>query len=96
MESKSAITEIPLEQAHFVCRLFLVSKKGTKSLTFSHIWIHFSLPGGGQRPVLNLRPLNDFTRSKHFKLESIPVVKEILREGDWMCTVSPLTSIPCS
>jgi hypothetical protein len=43
--------------------------------------------GGGQRPVLNLKPLNRHTMPKHFKLEGIPVVRDSLRPDDWMCTV---------
>jgi hypothetical protein len=43
--------------------------------------------GGSYRPVLNLKPLNLHTAPKHFKMEGMPVVKESLQEGDWMCTV---------
>ena len=49
--AKNAITQVPMEDAYFVCSLFLVDKKG-----------------GGLRPCLNLKPLNVFTRPKHFKM----------------------------
>lgn len=42
---------------------------------------------GSFRPVLNLKPLNAHTAPKHFKMEGLPVVKESLRKGDFMCTV---------
>jgi hypothetical protein len=43
--------------------------------------------GGGQRPVINLKPLNAHTMPKHFKMEGIPVVKETLKKADFMTTV---------
>jgi hypothetical protein len=43
--------------------------------------------GGSYRPVLNLKPLNIHTAPKHFKLEGMPVVRDSLQDGDWMCTV---------
>ena len=68
--NKGAIRLIPESQAHFVCSMFLVSKKD-----------------GSFRPVLNLKPLNSHTTPKHFKMEGLPVVKDALQEGDFMCTV---------
>ena len=36
---------------------------------------------GGQRPVINLKSLNNFVHTQHFKMEGIHV---LLRAGDWM------------
>ena len=39
---------------------------------------------GSWRPVINLRSLNQFVVSPHFKMEGIRVVKGLLRKNDWM------------
>ena len=42
---------------------------------------------GSMRPVINLKPFNKFIANQHFKMEGIHKVKELLGEGDWMCSV---------
>ena len=42
---------------------------------------------GGQRPVINLKPLNRFMRTEHFRIEGIHVLRDLLRAGDWMAKV---------
>ena len=42
---------------------------------------------GSLRPVINLKPLNSHMKNQHFKMEGIHKVKELLRRGDWMCSV---------
>ena len=39
---------------------------------------------GQFRPVINLKPLNRFVRSQHFKMEGMHVVRDLLQQGDWM------------
>ena len=39
------------------------------------------------RPVINLRPLNNFLRHEHFKMEGIHTVKDLLRQGDWLTRI---------
>ena len=39
---------------------------------------------GGFRPIINLKPLNQFIWFEHFKMEGIHTVKEIVRSDDWM------------
>uniref|UniRef100_A0A1X7VIX4 Uncharacterized protein n=1 Tax=Amphimedon queenslandica TaxID=400682 RepID=A0A1X7VIX4_AMPQE len=36
---------------------------------------------GGQRPVINLKPLNNFVNTPHFKMEGIHSLKTLLRRG---------------
>ena len=43
---------------------------------------------GQMRPVINLRPLNQFLRYQHFKMEGIHVVKDLLRQGDWLTRIN--------
>ena len=40
---------------------------------------------GGNRPVVNLRYLNQFILYQHFKMEGLFCLREILQEGDYMC-----------
>ena len=42
---------------------------------------------GGQRPVINLKALNQFVNTEHFKMEGIHTVKDLLRQGDWLAKV---------
>ena len=42
---------------------------------------------GGQRPVVNLKRLNSFVKTEHFKMEGIHMLKDLLRPGDWMAKV---------
>ena len=39
------------------------------------------------RLVINLRPLNQFIHLLHFKMESLGMIRDLLREGDWMASV---------
>lgn len=39
------------------------------------------------RPIVDLRPLNNFIRYHHFKMEGIHVAKSMIREKDWFCKV---------
>lgn len=42
---------------------------------------------GGQRPVINLKALNQFVQAQHFKMEGVRTLKEILKPGDWLAKV---------
>jgi len=41
--------------------------------------------GGGNRPVINLKSLNTFIPYQHFKMEGLHMLKDLLKEGDFMC-----------
>lgn len=43
--------------------------------------------GGGHRPVINLKPLNCFIPYEHFKMESIHMLKDLLKKGDYMVKI---------
>ena len=49
----------------------------------------FLLPkkDGSARLVINLRPLNQFILQAHFKMESLGMMRDLLREGDWMASI---------
>ena len=42
---------------------------------------------GGQRPVINLKKLNEFVHTEHFKMEGIHLLKDLLKKGHWMAKV---------
>ena len=42
---------------------------------------------GDLRPVINLRPLNKFIIHKHFKMENLQNVTQLVRKGDYMVTI---------
>ena len=39
---------------------------------------------GGQRPVINLKALNQFVYPEHFKMEGIHTLRDLMRPGDWL------------
>ena len=39
---------------------------------------------GGQRPVINLKRLNQYVEYQHFKLEGIQALKSLVKKGDFM------------
>ena len=43
--------------------------------------------GGGQRSVVNLRPVNQYIPYKHFKMEGIHMLRDLLRKDDYLVKV---------
>ena len=53
---------------------------------------------GGQRPVLNLKALNNFVQIEHFKMEGIHTLKDLASLEDWLAKVDlkdVYFAIPC-
>ena len=42
---------------------------------------------GQMRPVINLKQLNQWVETPHFKMEGISTLRDLLRAGDWMVKV---------
>ena len=42
---------------------------------------------GSARLVINLRPLNRFIHQLHFKMESLGMIRDLMREDDWMASI---------
>ena len=72
MIEKGAISVVPREQ----------KAKGFHSQLFC-----VPKKDGGKRPIINLKGLNSFVETVHFKMEGIHMLKDILRPGDWMTKV---------
>ena len=49
----------------------------------------FSVPkkDRGIRPIINLKKLNTFVETVHFKMEGIYMLKDTMKQGDWMTKV---------
>ena len=49
----------------------------------------FTVPkkDGTARPVVNLRPLNQYMQKQRFKMESIAMLRHLLKRGDWMGSI---------
>ena len=54
---------------------------------FYHRMFLVSKKGGGQRPVLDLSPLNKFIPTEHFKMENLMTIKAIINKGDYMINI---------
>lgn len=50
----------------------------------------FTIPKktGGLRPVLNLRPLNQYLKAPHFKMETLTHICQMLRPKDWLTSIN--------
>jgi hypothetical protein len=59
------------EKGSYVSRYFFVPKKGPDE------W----------RPIINLKPLNQFLSCRHFKMEGIATVRHTVRQGDFLAKV---------
>ena len=49
----------------------------------------FTVPkkDGSRRPVVNLRPLNNFIMKRRFKMEGVVLLKSLVQQGDWMASI---------
>lgn len=49
----------------------------------------FTVPkkDGGLRPVVNLKALNSYIKDEHFKMEGFHMIKDLVKQGDWMAKV---------
>ena len=62
----------------------LVHSKGSQFL--SNLFL-VPKKDGGNRPVINLKALDSFIPYSHFKMEGLHLLKDVLRENDFMCKV---------
>ena len=64
-----------------------ISVAGDSSESFFSQMFLVPKKDGRQRPVINLKRLNQSVKSKHFKMEGIHMLKDLLRAGDWMAKI---------
>lgn len=65
---KAAIEPVPFAQRH----------QGFYSTFFL-----VSKKSGELRAVINLRPLNQYLKTKHFKMDTLKTVMNLVKKGDW-------------
>ena len=70
----------------------LLQKGATKPVAFNdqafyHRMFLVAKKGGGQRPVLDLSPLNKFIQTEHFKMENLMTIKSLINKGDYMINI---------
>jgi hypothetical protein len=58
---------------------------------FPVVWIQFvsqmfiiKKQSGGLRPIINLKSLNQFIVYRHFKVENLVSIRQLIVKGDWM------------
>ena len=70
---KEAIVEVPKRSQNqgFYSTLFMVPKKNSEKL----------------RPVINLKPLNQFLVKKTFKMGHLKVIIKVMQQGDWVVSI---------
>ena len=69
---KGAITELPMKEA--------------RSGFYSNMFL-VPKKDGKVRPVINLKKLNQFVATHHFKMEGIHTVKDLIQPNDWMTKI---------
>ena len=73
---KGAIGEVDMSRLHYSNSLLLVAKRSGGGGG-----------GGRKRPVINLRPLNRFIPNKKFRIESILLLKDILKSNSFLTKI---------
>ena len=54
---------------------------------YSHLFLVPKKRGGGQRPVINLKPLNAYVVKKSFHMTTLKEVSQAIRKDDWSITI---------
>ena len=70
----------------YAARLERVQKKDTKKGFYSTLFL-VPKKNGKMRPVINLQPFNRYQVKKHFKLDSMNKVIQLVEKGDWSITL---------
>ena len=86
--------ELPVEQVHIVQEEFTKSlqKQAISRVTnpvgffYSNLFL-VPKKDGGQRPVINLKALNQFIQTHHFKMEGMHTLKEMIQPDDSLTKV---------
>ena len=62
------------------------SSRGPRRGFYSNLFL-VPKKASGQRPVINLKSLNSFVQTQHFKMEGIHTLRELIEPGDWLAKV---------
>ncbi len=74
------------EEIHSLISKAAISQVHVDSYNQSFLSNLFIVPkkGGGFRPVINLKCLNEFIKPEHFKMEGMHMLKDVLQQNDFM------------
>ena len=84
--SKNQTAVIDLEIAELLQKKAIVRVSPCPDQFLSSIFL-VPKKDGGNRPVINLKHLNQFVEYQHFKMEGLDVVKNLLKKGDFMIKI---------
>ena len=86
---RSSVTCIHYKEVKSLLQKQVIQHLPTLPVRFYSNMFMVPKKGGGQRPVINLKYLNHFMKSEHFKMEGLHTVKTLLRKNDWMAKIDP-------
>ena len=74
---------VTLEVTELLSKGAIVETQLTPHSFISHIFL-VEKKDGGQRPVINLKGLNQLVSVEHFKMKVLHLLPGLLQSGDWM------------
>ena len=74
------------EVQELLCKGAIKEMQNSRSGFYSNLFL-VPKKDGGQRPVINLKALNNFVQTQHFKMEGIHTLKELINQDDWLTKV---------
>jgi len=77
------MAQITTEVAELLSKGAIVETQVTPESFISQLFL-VEKKGGGQRPVINLKCLNQYVRTEHFKMEELHLLPDLLQYQDWM------------
>ena len=87
IEFAGDLSKVILEEIHELEQKSAVQKVTPRPDQFVSQIFLVSKKDGGQRPVVNLKPLNQFMAKFKFKMESVRILKDLIRRNDWMISI---------
>ena len=96
--SPESTVQITTEVQELLAKGAIVKTQLTQQNYVSQIFL-VEKKDGGQRPVINLKGLNQFVKTEHFKMEGLHLLPDLMQSQDWMvldegCTSRSLPSKP--
>ena len=76
-EIRNLLKKVAIEKVH-------MEKVSAKSQFVSNLFV-VKKKNRGSRPVINLKNLNKYIPHQNFKMESLQSLRNILKQGDFMC-----------
>ena len=78
-------SSLSLQQKHAIHKV--LEPNGPEPSQFISALFTVPKKGGGHRPVVNLKDLNQFVEYQHFKMEGVPMLKDLLMTNDFLSKI---------